>query len=430
MNLDDINFSVKHYSMLKNNLKKTYNIDMNFFEALDYDLLEALCEKVSNLNSEICMESVFVTGHSNTPIPLLTEALRIYLKEVYPQKKAKFKESIQYKIDPNTGAALSGNGVERPDLYWRGDQFKLERALTQRLQNPNTTPEDYIKYDPRDANPTDAPSNETNIYVSVLNPEKINGMDPEVLQITTDDGQDSSSPVVQSDGKVKITDINSIVQKLKGVDMKKIKDMAAVTESVMLEESELQRAEIVLATKDIVSRLQKQIEDISSMATDDVLPLVDGMKENFGHATANSFAQKAEEALQTASDGIQTLRDLFDNYARALEKHIGDGSVPNDMTMDADNEQAITPPSSETGGDEMATPDPYEKKDGGENAAVDGLMGESITVGGKTIKLSESQKAAIKFARQYTKAPMPVYLLSEGEKKQLKIASKLLKGNN
>jgi hypothetical protein len=356
---------------------------------------------------------------------MLSEAMRIYLKEIFPQKKAKFKESIQYTVDPNIGATIAGDGQERPDLYWRQDQFKLERALTQRLQHPKTTPSDYIKFDPRDAEPTDAPSNENNIYVSVLNPEKINGVGADVLQITIKDEGNPETPIVANDGEPNTDEENFSISNLKGVDMNKIKKMAAVTESVMLEESELQRAEIVLAAKDIVSRLQKQIEDISSMATDDVLPLVDGMKENFGIETANSFAQKAEDSLQRASDGVQALRDLFDNYARALEKHIGDGEVPNDMSMDGEVDVPVAP----VGAENPETDAGYEKKNGEDgNTAVDGLMGESIKVGGKVSKLTESQQQAIQFARSYQANPMPLYLLSESEKKMLKVASKLIKG--
>lgn len=424
MNLDDINFSDRHYSMLKKGLKKSYEIDMNFFEALSLKTLEILEKKSASIAESMVLESMVVDHDIQSPIPMLNEALRIYLKEIYPQKKAKFKESIDYIVDPNTGAALSGNGVDRPDLYWRQDQYKLERLLTQRLQQDDSSPEDFIKLDPRIARPTDAPSNENNIYVSVLNPDKIG--DGDIVQITAPDDVDRPSPVDPVKGdplNPQTIKLKFNINKLKGVDMKKIKDMAAVTESVMLEESELQRAEIVLATKDIVSRLQKQIEDISSMATDDVLPLVDGMKENFGQATANSFAQKAEAALQTASDGVQALRDLFDNYARALEKHIGDGTAPNDMSM-SDEPDEIPPLDDGKGGEPS-----YEKKDGGEETnPVDGLMGESISVGGKTVKLDESQKAAIKFAQLYSKAPMPMYLLTESEKKQLKIAAKILKG--
>lgn len=443
--------------MLKKDLKETYLIDMDFFEALPIKLLEVLEIKTSELRSKIFLESL--TGNNfDTPIALLNEALRVFLKEVYPQKRVNFKEDLEYKIDPSTGAAISGNGKERPDLYWRENQYNLEKMLSQRLQNPNSTPMDYVKYDPRDANPVDAPSNEHNIYVSVLNPDKINGLDGDVLKITTPADTDQPSPVqsapepevmavpqipsmpepayqkpmqtsVQPTGNgeeeneeilnIPGVNINFKISKLKEGEMSKIEKMTKLTESIVLEEAELQRAEIVLATKDIVSRLQKQIEDISSMATDDVLPLVDGMKENFGAPTANGFAHKAEEALQKASDSVQELRDLFDSYARALEKHIGDSSSPNDLSLDDEVPAPIAPEPEVT---DDATG--YEKK----NDAVDGLMGEGILVGGKLVKLNESQLAAIKFAKQYNKAPMPLYLLSENEKKQLKIAAKILKG--
>ncbi|MCK9529431.1 MAG: hypothetical protein M0R77_02510 [Gammaproteobacteria bacterium] len=455
MNLDDINFSDKHYSMLKKDLKESYFVDMTFFESLPIPLLEKLLIRTGEMRSKIFLESL-VIGNISSPISLLNEALRVYLKEIYPQKKVKFKEDLEYKIDPNNGAAISGDGTNRPDLYWREDQYNLEKMLTQRLQNPNSTPEDYIKFDPRDANPIDAPSNENNIYVSVLNPDKINGLDGDVLKISNPSDQESIAPVnaaskpgampvpAPAEQEIEPSDtsiytigddqeeeqeilnipgvnINFNIGNLKEGEMSKIEKMTKLTESVMLEEAELQRAEIVLATKDIVSRLQKQIEDISSMATDDVLPLVDGMKENFGAPTANGFARKAEDALQKASDSVQELRDLFDSYARALEKHIGDGSTPNDLSLDDEVPAPIAPIAPD--GEESAEAEDYEKKD-----PEEALMGESIVIGGKTVKLDESQMAAIKFAKKYNESPMPMYLLSESEKKQLKIAAKILKG--
>lgn len=437
MNLDDITFSDKHYAMLKSDLKETYDIDMGFFEAQDVSLLESLLIKTDHFRAQLFFESI--TGiELDSPISMLNEALRVFLKEVYPQKKVKFAENLDYRIDPTTGTTVAGDGVDRPDLYWRENQYKLEKMLTQRLQNPESTPMDFVKFDPRDAHPSDAPSNENNIYVSVLNPNKINGLDGEVLQITLPTEGDFDVPIEpntdpmppvnsdtpdsvakQQDGNLNIPGENKNfnMNKLKEGNMSKIEKMAKLTESVMLTEAELQRAEIVLATKDIVSRLQKQIEDISSMATDDVLPLVDGMKENFGAPTANGFAQKAEDALQVASDSIQSLRDLFDSYARALEKHIGDASAPNDLALDDEVPAPIAPDAEDAGtGD-------YEMK-----SPTDALMGESVFIGGKEVKLDENQIAAMRFASQFNKAPMPFYLLTENEKKQLKIAAEIIKG--
>src|SRR3546814_475405 len=136
MNLDDINFSDKHYSMLKKDLKESYFVDMTFFESLPIPLLEKLLIRTGEMRSKIFLESL-VIGDISSPISLLNEELRVYLKEIYPQKKVKFKEDLEYKIDPNNGAAISGDGANRPDLYWREDQYKLEKMLTQRLQNPN-----------------------------------------------------------------------------------------------------------------------------------------------------------------------------------------------------------------------------------------------------------------------------------------------------
>ena len=95
MNLDEINYSTKHYSMLKRDLKETYQIDMSFFETLPISLLERLLSKTGEMRSKIFLESLS-RGSFDTPIALLNEALKVFLKEVYPQKKVKFKVQPSY----------------------------------------------------------------------------------------------------------------------------------------------------------------------------------------------------------------------------------------------------------------------------------------------------------------------------------------------
>ena len=428
MFLNDINFSSKHYSSLKNKLKENYGINMTFFEHQPKPLLEMLEKRSYAIKEQLVLRSM-VLENQGSYIPLLNEAIRVFLKEIYPQKKVKFQEALDYKIDPSIGAAISGDGNERPDLYWRDDQYKKEQEITNKLKNPNSTPEDFINMDPRQDAADSVPAN-PDIYVSVLNPNQIKGLDGDVLQISQPetDEDDNLIDLIDMSQQVFLAPVGD----KKDGDMKKISKLAAISESVILQEAELQRAEIVLAMKDIVSRLQKQIEDISSMATDDVLPLVDGMKENFGVPTANSFAQKAEGLLQTASDGVQALRDLFDGYSRSLEKHIGDGEIPTDMSMGDDVSSVAAPVDTgpdHSGEEELGGRDTsYEKKPGAAGSPADALMGESINVGGKIVKLDESTKAAIAFAKSYARNPVPMFLLTESQKKQLKIASKVLKG--
>lgn len=352
MIIDDVYSSKNYYLSLKRDLKETYQIDMDYFESLPINNIKIL----ENASTSIVQQSqkdikLFDNNSSNIPITKLNEALRIFLKEIYPQKNVKFKENLENAVN------------YKPISYSNEDRYKLEKDLVEHIMRL-----------------------ESNLDINNVMAGSLDAI------------------------------FNPCNGNLKEGEMDNINKLAKLTENVILQEAELQRAEIVLATKDIVSRLQKQIEDIAGMATDDVLPLVDGMKENFGSPTANSFAKKAEEALQTASDSVQNLRDLFDSYARALEKHISDGSVPNDMSLG--DEVAVEP---EAEPEVAPAPEEYEKK-----TPEEALMGE-----GKDSKfgsLTESQRAAIKFAQTYNKSPMPLYLLSESEKRQLKVAAKILKG--
>lgn len=102
-----------------------------------------------------------------------------------------------------------------------------------------------------------------------------------------------------------------------------------------LVEGELERAEIVLATKDLVDRLQRIIEDLGKMGTDDIMPLVDGLRTYYGPQFAESFSRVSEQNIQTAADAIQAMKDAIDNERIRFEDRISDedANTPvNDMT--------------------------------------------------------------------------------------------------
>lgn len=116
--------------------------------------------------------------------------------------------------------------------------------------------------------------------------------------------------------------------------------MAKITEGSMayLIESELERASLVLAAKDITDRLQKMAEDLAKVEADDIMPILDQLREVFGQDAAEQFNTVATakvrltiEALKDAKQGIGTEIDR-------LEKGVSTGVVPNDMELDSEEE--------------------------------------------------------------------------------------------
>ena len=189
-------------------------------------------------------------------------------------------------------------------------------------------------------------------------------------------------------------------------------------------EGELERAELVLATKDLVSRLQKMIEDLGKMGTDDIMPLVDGLRTHFGPQVAENFSSAAEQHIQEAANAVQSMKDALDQESQRLEGRISDEDAEqpmNDMATDA-----------ELGGDdadlagaaaEPAAPEGEEGAEGGEEDLGDLLGGEEgaegeetpeeplgrakkegyiVTVGGKKVRISESQYAILTRAKRIT----------------------------
>ena len=137
-----------------------------------------------------------------------------------------------------------------------------------------------------------------------------------------------------------------------------------------LMEQDLDQAELVLAAKDMVDRLQKMAEDLASMQVEDLMPLTDAMREAFGTEQANAFSASADATLAAALETIKATREQMDQSVMVLT---GEGAPMNDMMGGA------LPPAGDMGapvpGDEMAVP--TEDEFAGEEAAA-GVEGEPL----------------------------------------------------
>ena len=157
-----------------------------------------------------------------------------------------------------------------------------------------------------------------------------------------------------------------------------------------LMEQDLDQAELVLAAKDMVDRLQKMAEDLASMQVEDLMPLTDAMREAFGTEQANAFSASADATLAAALETIKATREQMDQSVMVLT---GEGAPMNDMMG------GEMPPAGDMAdpmvGDEMAVP--TEDEFAGEEAAA-GVEGEPL---GRIPK--ESVQNAKKLLHQHAK---------------------------
>jgi len=73
----------------------------------------------------------------------------------------------------------------------------------------------------------------------------------------------------------------------------------------LIEESDVQQAQVVLAAQDMVDKVQKMIEDISEMQYKELPALVDSIRNQVGTAEADQFNQSATAALQGLVQNLQ-----------------------------------------------------------------------------------------------------------------------------
>lgn len=131
----------------------------------------------------------------------------------------------------------------------------------------------------------------------------------------------------------------------------------------ILMEQDLDQAEVVLAAKAMIDKLQGMAEDLAEMSVEELMPIVDAMKESFGIDMANQFSANAESILQPALDVIKQARDGMDNAVLGLT---GEGPSPDmamapgaDMGMAPGSDMGIAPTASEPGMDVMPGEDEF-----------------------------------------------------------------------
>lgn len=115
------------------------------------------------------------------------------------------------------------------------------------------------------------------------------------------------------------------IEEVKGKKSVKEASIANILMSVMLnEEQDLAQAETLLAAKAMSDELQGMAEKLAKMSVEDLMPIVDTMKEQFGQESANGFNDTIKGAIESALNSITQAKDTTDNSILSLQQ----GGVP------------------------------------------------------------------------------------------------------
>ena len=144
---------------------------------------------------------------------------------------------------------------------------------------------------------------------------------------------------------------------------------------VLIQESEMAKAEATLAAKDMVDSIQDMLEKISKMQNEQLPALLDTIRDQIGEQQAEAFKGSITPLLQNLWQQLSTGREQADSAARALT-----GEATPDMSMggapspDMGGDMSAVPPEGDMGGD---LPEP----EGDGMGAVDAAAGGTAELG-------------------------------------------------
>ena len=178
----------------------------------------------------------------------------------------------------------------------------------------------------------------------------------------------------------------------------------AIDEAVQtVVEGEEDKAELVMAAKDMVDRVTGWMEDTAEMQTESMLELADAIRDEMGSEAAESFTNTIKPALEAMYGVMETTRGTLTQGVGMLtgETEPMDTMGADDMDMDMEPTDDM-----DMAGDEMDMDDDF----GADAAAAGGEeeagreKRESATPKGKRIKEGASKDAMIKDAEKMSKA--------------------------
>lgn len=176
-------------------------------------------------------------------------------------------------------------------------------------------------------------------------------------------------------------------------------------------EGELERAELTLNAQDVVNKLQDTAEDLAKMSVEQLMPLVDEMKGEFGPDAAHRFDRIVGGALDSALQAVRDAREQVNNAVLKMQGKLSDEDVTlsdNDMDDDLGGGVGLDGPNDMEVDDLDADPDA--------NVEVDDEFGGAVSASGKNGEpLGRARKESINLSKKKSKNLTEFVLLNHEE---------------
>lgn len=110
-------------------------------------------------------------------------------------------------------------------------------------------------------------------------------------------------------------ELNEKERKLKIAEM----DKFGLGKMQTLIENNLDQAKLLIATQDVIEKLQKIASRLAEINADEIMPLADAMKAAFGPEVAQDFEHVASQSILAAQDSVRAAKDAIDNAVLKVE---------------------------------------------------------------------------------------------------------------
>ena len=167
----------------------------------------------------------------------------------------------------------------------------------------------------------------------------------------------------------------------------------AIDEAIQVNEGEEDKAELVMAAKDMVDRLTGWMEDTAEMQTESMLELADAIRDEMGSEASEAFTSLVKPALESMYEVMETTRGTLTQGVGQLtgEAEPMDAMGAEDPAADPEMEPTVD---AELAPGEVGMP--AEEPDDGMGAADAAAGGEDLGGSEKRESVERSKKKSLK----------------------------------
>ena len=117
---------------------------------------------------------------------------------------------------------------------------------------------------------------------------------------------------------------------------KRVTERKAVSGLAMLVESELEKAQVILAIQSIADKFQKIAEDLAKVEANDIMPILDSMRLTFGPQVADQFNKITTSKIRDTTESVKSSKEAIVSQLAKMQGNLDGGTPMNDMSGDDD----------------------------------------------------------------------------------------------